>query len=309
MIKNDKKWYIKNPQKYSCDTCIYFTSNKKDFAKHCETTKHIRGQMVKKNPKKSPDVTPSQIQCQFICPYCNKCYKFQSGYSRHKSKCSKAPSDLNGDQTKFKSYNEEMLSLLKETTDTNSKLCEKILSLEKANVINNTVNNNQKLNINVFLNTECKDAMNMSDFINSLTLTCDDLMYTKNNGFIEGITNIFVKNLEEMAITTRPIHCGDSKRQQFFIKNENKWEEDKKHEKIDKTIDSVAQKQIQQIKEWEQQNPDWTKSDVGTHEYIELIQTVMSGKTEQEREQNKKNIKISLTDSLLVSDDNKVLKC
>lgn len=309
MIKNDKKWYKKNPQKYSCDTCNYFTSNKKDFAKHCETNKHIRGQMVKKNPQKSPDVTSSQIQCQFICPYCNKCYKFQSGYSRHKSKCSKAPLDLNGDQTKFKSYNEEMLSLLKETTDTNSKLCEKILSLEKANVINNTVNNNQKLNINVFLNTECKDAMNMSDFINSLTLTCDDLMYTKNNGFIEGITNIFVKNLEEMAITTRPIHCGDSKRQQFFIKNENKWEEDKKHEKIDKTIDSVAQKQIQQIKEWEQKNPDWTKSDVGTHEYIELIQTVMSGKTEQEREHNKKNIKISLTDSLLVSDDNKVLKC
>ena len=307
MIKTDKKWYIKNPQKYSCETCNYFTSNKKDFAKHCETNKHIRGQMVKKNPQKSPNETPSQKPSQFVCPYCDKCYKFQSGYSRHKAKCQKSPFALS-DDGKIKQYNNEMLTLLKETTDTNSKLCEKIMNLEKANIINNTVNNNQKLNINVFLNTECKDAMNMSDFIESLKLTCDDLMYTKNNGFIEGITNIFVKNLEEMAVTTRPIHCGDSKRQQFFIKNENKWEEDKKHEKIDKTIDSVAQKQIQQIKEWEKDNPDWTKSDVGTHEYMQMITTIMSGKTEQEREQNKKNIKISLTESLLVNENDKVVK-
>ena len=307
MVKTDKKWYMKNPQKYTCVPCDYSTCNKKDFAKHCETIKHVKGQMVKKNPQKSPNETSSENCFPFICPYCERSYKFQSGYSRHKSKCDKMPVNTNID--KLKKYNDDMLSLLKETTDTNSKLCEKILNLEKGNIINNTVNNNQKLNINLFLNTECKDAMNMSDFINSLTLTCDDLMYTKNNGFIEGITNIFVKNLEEMAVTTRPIHCGDSKRQQFFIKNENKWEEDKKHEKIDKTIDSVAQKQIQQIKEWEKQNPDWTQSDVGTHEYIQLIQTVMSGKTGEERDKNKKNIKIGLTESLLVSDENQVVKC
>ena len=92
-----------------------------------------------------------------------------------------------------------------------------------------------------------------------------------------------------------------------FIKNANKWEEDKKHEKIDKTIDTVAQKQIQQIKQWEKQNPNWSQSDVGTQEYIELIQTVMSGKNEEEREKNKKNIKIGITESLLVKDDSSLL--
>jgi len=308
MVKNDKKWYTKNPQKFTCTTCDYSTSNKKDFAKHCETIKHVRGEMVKKNPQKSPNDTSSQNSHPYSCPYCERSYKFQSGYSRHKAKCTSAPTDAS--VGKLKQYNDDMLSLLKETTDTNSKLCEKILSLERASVVNNnTVNNNQKLNINVFLNTECKDAMNMSDFISSLTLTCDDLMYTKNNGFIEGITNIFVKNLEEMAVTTRPIHCGDSKRQQFFIKNENRWEEDKKHDKIDETIDSVAQKQIQQIKEWETQNPDWAQTQDGTHEYVQLIQTVMNGKTQEEREKNKKNIKIGITDSLLVNEDNQVTKC
>ena len=306
MIKNDKKWYMKNPQKYICESCNYSTSNKKDYSKHCETMKHVRGQMVKKNPQKSPNDTPAKTGESFTCPYCSKSYKFQSGYSRHKGKCDKAPTGANIDS--LKKHNDDMLSLLKETTDTNSKLCEKILNLEKRNIINNTVNNNQKLNINVFLNTECKNAMNMSDFIESLTLTCDDLMYTKNNGFIEGITNIFVKNLEEIEVTSRPIHCGDSKRQQFFIKNENKWEEDKKHEKIDKTIDSVAQKQIHQIKEWEKEHPDWTQSDSDTQEYIQLIQSVMGGRNNEEREKNKKNIKIGLTDSLLVSDENQVIK-
>lgn len=302
MVKNGKKWYIKIPKKFTCEPCNYLTCNKKDYIKHCKTVKHNREEMVNmvyKNPQKSPDDNDDFSGDLFICPYCCRSYKFQSGYSRHKGKCNKSSPD---NLDTFKKYNDDMLTILKETTDTNSKLCEKILNIEKGNVINNTVNNNQNLNINVFLNTECKDAMNMSDFIDSLTLTCDDLMYTKNNGFIQGITNIFVKNLEEIAITSRPIHCANSKLQQFFIKNENKWEEDKKHEKIDKTIDNVAQKQIQQIKEWENENPDWTKSDGGTDQYIQLIQTVMSGKNEEERERNKKNIKIGLTGSLLVSE-------
>ena len=125
MIKNDKKWYTKNPQKYICETCNYYTCNKKDFTKHCETIKHIRGEMVKKNPQKSPHDLSFKNSSPYICPHCNKSYKFQSGYSRHKAKCSKTPLHSNID--KLKQHNDDMLSLLKETTDTNSKLCEKIL--------------------------------------------------------------------------------------------------------------------------------------------------------------------------------------
>lgn len=307
MVKNGINGILKSPSIFKCEPCLYTTCNKKDFQKHCETNKHTRGQMVYKNPQKSPNDVSKQNVELFICPDCNRSYKFQSGYSRHKTRCEKNQSHHKPES--IDKYNDVMLSLLKESTDTNSKLCEKILNIEKANVINNnTVNNNQNLNINVFLNTECKDAMNMSDFINSLTLTCDDLMYTKTNGFIEGITNIFVKNLEGVAVTSRPIHCSDIKRQQFYIKNENKWEEDMKHEKIDKTIDNVAQKQIQQIKEWENDNPHWSKSESGTHEYMQLIQTVMAGRNEEEIERNKKNIKNSLIDTLLVDDVNQLIK-
>ena len=302
MIKNDKKWYTKNPHNFYCDICDYKTYNKKDFEKHCNTMKHKRGQNDKKNPQKSQDHIIENTGRRFKCETCGREYKFQSGYSRHKLKCTPVYNDSNN------TAHSEMLTILKETTDTNARLCEKIMTLEQQNkIINTTINNNQKLNINLFLNTECKDAMNMSEFIEQIQLTCDDLMYTKNNGFIKGITNIFVKNLEEIDMTSRPIHCGDSKKQQFFIKNENKWEEDKKHDQLDQTIDSVAQKQISQIKAWEEQNPDWNTNEEGTLEYMQIIQSIMGGKDPVEQEKNKKNIKVGLSDTILVDNNQNLL--
>ena len=303
MIKNDKKWYVKNPPKFSCIKCNYFTSSKKDFEKHCDTKKHKMGQNDKKKSQKSLHENVEQEKKLFKCEICNRVYKFQSGYSRHKVRCKEI--ERNNYEEAMKTQHEEMMAILKETNDVNNKLCEKILTLEAQNnnIINTTINNNQKLNINVFLNNECKDAMNMSEFIDQIKLTGDDLMYTKNNGYIKGITNIFVKNLEEIEMKSRPIHCSDSKKQQFFIKNENKWEEDKQHKKLDKTIDSVAQKQISQIKEWEKDNPDWSNTEEGTQEYMQIIQSIMGGKDDNEREKNNKNIKINLTDPLLVDND------
>ena len=306
MVKNGKKWYVKNPLRFSCTTCDYSTSNKKDFEKHCETIKHKRGQNGKKNPQKSPDDETQSPEKKFVCETCNRSYKYQSGYSRHKVKCverSPPVPALSGDNER------DVIAMLKETTDTNSRLCAKIMRLEQqTRVINTTIHNNQKVNLNVFLNTQCKDAMNMSEFIDQLKLTCEDLMYTKDNGYIKGITNIFVKNLEEIDMNSRPIHCSNSKKQQFFIKNKNRWEEDVEHEQLDSTIDSVAQKQIIQIKDWEKANPNWESNEEGTQEYMRIIQSIMGGKDPNEREKNRRNIKINLVDPLLVEGESVALK-
>ncbi len=181
-----------------------------------------------------------------------------------------------------------------------------MLQMEKKNninLINNTINNNQKLNINVFLNEECKNAMNLSDFVNHIQLTLDDLDYTKNNGFVKGITNIFVKNLEELEVTKRPIHSvADSKTPQFYIKDENKWECDNKEHKLNETIDSVSKKQINQIKEWESTHPAWNQSDQGIEDYMKMVQTIMGGSNENERIQNRNQIKKELTETINVDD-------
>ena len=131
------------------------------------------------------------------------------------------------------------------------------------------------MTINVFLNEICKDAINLTEFLQGLNVSLDDLMYTKENGFAKGISNIVVKHLTHLKPTERPIHCSDKKRLQFYVKDENKWEKD--DNKLDKTIDLVSQKQIQQIKQWEQQHPNWNTNEKETEMYLQMIKQVMGG--------------------------------
>ena len=147
------------------------------------------------------------------------------------------------------------------------------------------------MTINLFLNEECKNAMNLTDFVNQLQLSLDDLQYTKDNGYIKGIANIFVKNLDEMPINSRPIHCSDKKKLQFYVKDENKWEKDSKNEKIDKSINDITQRQIKKIKDWESDHPNWSSSDEQTGMYIDLVKTVMGGMDATEKQLNLDSIK------------------
>lgn len=115
----------------------------------------------------------------------------------------------------------------------NGKLQEQLVSLSKEkSVVNNIVNNTNNFNLNIFLNEKCKDALNISDFIRSLKITLDDLMYTKNKGLVEGITNVMIKGLRQLDIYKRPIHCTDTKRETMYIKDCEKWEKDDNHDKI-----------------------------------------------------------------------------
>ena len=116
----------------------------------------------------------------------------------------------------------------------------------------NTIINN-KLSINVFLNTQCK-AMSIQDFLNQLQLSLDDLNYTKNNGFVEGISNVFVKQLIHLDPKERPIHCSNKKRLEFYVKNTNSWEKDNNNENLNRAIGDVQKKQIEMLDLWEKNN-------------------------------------------------------
>ena len=113
------------------------------------------------------------------------------------------------------------------------------------------------MNINIYLNEHCKNAMNLTDFVENVKVSLEDLLYTKNHGYVKGISNIFVKQLKDMEPTQRPIHCSDKKRLQFYVKDDNKWEKDNSNEKIDKSIDKITKKQILAIKLWEKEHPNY----------------------------------------------------
>jgi hypothetical protein len=175
---------------------------------------------------------------------------------------------------------------LKDILEENKVLREKISNLELGNTINNT-HNNQQYSINFFLNEKCKNAMNLEDFVEKIKFTLEDLQFTKDNGYAKGISNIFIKNLNDMDITERPIHCSDQKRLQFYVKNDNEWTKDKNNEKIDNTIEKVSKKQIKSIQEWVEANPDFTESDAKMKEYFTLVRSI----TQPNDDKNLKNIK------------------
>lgn len=296
--------------KYQCEYCNYDSNNKSNFIKHCKTKKHIsmmerinepnlyfqckscnyltcNKNRIKLHSTNSshpflnyPIHLDSNKQSLLKCKHCKKEYKYSSGYYRHIKTCN----------------NNEVAKLLKLATEMNSKLYKKINNLERKTLVNNTINNiNTKVDIHVYLNNECKNAMNLSEFVETLNLSVDDLVYTKNNGYIKGITNIFVKNLNHLEPKERPIHSIlDEQSHQFYIKDITGWECDKKEEKLDDTIETVSKKQFHKIKEWEASRPKWNESDHGINEYMKMVQSLMGGNTNSERRENKKKIKQDL---------------
>lgn len=150
---------------------------------------------------------------------------------------------------------------------------------------NNITNvmNNPNFNINVFLNEQCKNAINLSDFVQSIVVKIEDLEKTKSLGFVKGVTDIIVKNLRQLDIYSRPIHCSDPLKEILYIKNDNIWCQDKEDKPMVKNaITAVAKKQLDKVKDWEEQNPNWVCSEQGTTEYIKMVRQVTSSQNDAE---------------------------
>lgn len=293
---------------YQCIPCNYITFRKNDYEKHILTNKHLK--QYEKNKEKNSEN-------EHICLHCNKSYKHYKSLLRHEKTCKERtetntqtiiqPQPESEIELKYKlcemeKQNNDILEALGATTKTTMLLHEKISQMETATVNNTTVNN---LNINLFLNNEYANAINLNELKHHLKLTLEDLDYTRNNGFAKGITNIFIKSLEELGPDMRPIHCSDAnEKSAFYIKNEEGWEEDSGHIKINSAIDNVAQAQISKIKEWEAIHPNWSETEQGRIEYLELIRNVMGGTNETEKEKHQNEIKQSLINNLEINVNN-----
>jgi hypothetical protein len=221
---------------------------------------------------------------------CGKRYKDRSGLWKHKQKCfqtlqHKIMSNDNVDVVcELVKQNKELKDLLVEQNN-------KILDIMKEgkvvtnNTMNNTMNNN--FNINFFLNEKCKDAVNIQDFVNSLELQLKDLEETGRIGYINGITKIFVKGLQEIDVCKRPIHCSDLKREVLYVKDKDKWEKDNGNEKLKNAIRIVSNKNAQQVYKWGMNNPDYKDSESKKNdEYLKLVNITMGGSTREEENRN-----------------------
>jgi len=195
------------------------------------------------------------------CLNCNKKFNDRAGLWRHKKKCLETnieiPKDENQDKDKLiMMLIKQNSELIKETSEFKNMMMKVI-----ENGTHNTTNSHNKaFNLNFFLNETCKDAMNIMDFVDSIKLQLSDLEKVGEIGFVDGISNIIVKNLKALDVTERPIHCTDKKREVLYIKDENKWEKDEEKNKIKKAIKRVANKNIRLLPFFKEKYPDCNKS-------------------------------------------------
>ena len=169
--------------------------------------------------------------------------------------------------------NKEMMKIIKGQQEQINSIIPKI-----GNITNNTTNNNTTMNnsfnLNVFLNDHCKDALNISDFIDSLKITLEDLLFSKTNGISRGITDVLIKGLKELDIYKRPIHCTDIKRDTVYIKDEDKWHKDDNHIMMKDTIVQIAYKERSALQQWALENPDWMETEIKQLNYLTMMRSI-----------------------------------
>ena len=276
---------------YSCEICDYNSSRHSQYVRHLETDKHLKRLISTENNILNPE--SSHI---FKCAKCSKIYKERSGLWRHKKTCTyvKPVEEKNPMEMAF------LTNLVMEVVKNNSDLQKQNQELQKKMLdvcaagggnTNNSHNNsyNKTFNMQFFLNEQCKDAMNIMDFVNSMTLEFSDLEEVGKIGYVEGISNIIIRKLNELDVYKRPIHCSDAKREIMYVKDENVWEkENSTYDKLRKAIKHITCKNSALLGPWSKEHPQCMNNQHYLNDvYVQMMGQAMGGKESFLESENK----------------------
>jgi hypothetical protein len=289
----------KNANIFHCEKCNFKCSKKSNYEAHLLTAKHInRTNRTEKKPNNA-----NQFKCE-----CGKIYKARNSLWYHKQKCTYIEDNKNKKIVEEKkeenndnepSYKELLLQAMKQLQEKDEKMMKalekkdeqinKMMPLIGNN--NNNTTNNTNFNLNFFLNETCKDALNITDFIDSLKLQLEDFEYTAENGHIKGITNIFQTALSNIEENKRPMHCTDLKREVLYIKDNDEWNKDNNNEKIKETIGEITNKNICNTGRWLEKYPDHTDPNSKDFEkYMKMTSNCMGSGEETDNNKIARNI-------------------
>jgi hypothetical protein len=285
----------KGQTEFYCETCDFKCYKKYSWERHLTTSKH---QKMTEDDKLGAFEGEKGQNILFTCENCNKEYKHRQGLWKHKQDCVMAENqhhnseNIKSNKLSIDDKDDLIIQLLKQ----NAKLME-ILENGTTNHSHNTTNSHNKaFNLQFFLNETCKNAMNITDFVESIKLQLSDFMSMGEVGFVEGISNIIVKNLNSLDETVRPIHCTDQKRETFYVKDEDKWEkEEEDRKKLKKMIRGIAYKNEKLMKTYKETYPDYNNPDSKrSDQYSKIMIEAMDSKDDS-REKIIKNISKSTT--------------
>ena len=293
MTTDDKK-ASKSVGIFQCEICDVVCSRKCDMNRHKTTTKHKMNDKMITND----DAKTKKASEEYICK-CGKKYKYRQGIWKHKQLCiaynnldNKLDNNLDNKYSNNNVCDKDLIMLLiKENSELKSMMMEVIKNGTNNNI--NTNSHNKTFNLNVFLNETCKNAMNITEFADSVKLQLSDLENMGNVGFVNGISDIIIKNLKQLDITERPVHCTDVKRDVVYVKDENIWEkENQSNDKLRKVVKAVAHKNTKMLRFFKEKYPDCGKSESKKSEqYNKLVIEAMGGKGDNNLEKEDKIIK------------------
>jgi hypothetical protein len=288
---------------FECKKCDYICFKKQHLKQHNMTNKHKNQEFNHVENSFNQNIKFTKLDC-----VCGKKYKDRTGLWKHKKICSfkeepelneKPIIELNNHPSDINNITPELiLNIIQQNQEFKDLLIEQnkiIIEIAKNNNTTNINNNshNKTFNLQVFLNETCKDAMNIMDFADSIKLQLTDLENVGEQGFVNGISNIIIKSLQEMDVNLRPVHCSDLKREVAYVKENGKWEKDTPDNTlIKKAIKRVAHRNVRQIPEWRDKYPDCRFSDSKkSDQYNELIIEAMGGRGDNDAEKANKIVK------------------
>jgi hypothetical protein len=288
--------FKKVPDSWYCQKCDYTTSRKSQFDRHVLTAKH-------KNTDDAGTVPYKKVP-KYVCE-CGKQYSHRQSLHTHKKICEfmkvSPQNSENMDQ-----LTTILMNVLKENKECKNLMIEIANKETTHTTINNTTNNttnHNKFNMHFFLNEQCKDAMNIMDFIASLDLGINDVEEIGELGYVKGISNIILRGLNELDICKRPVHCSDVKRETLYVKDKNVWEKEEngKNEKLKLAIKHVAHKNVKQIPEWQKEHPSYNEYESKENEkYLKIINEAMGGSTYVDDEANYNKIIKNVAKEVLI---------
>ena len=297
--------------KYVCEKCDYKCIKKYNWDKHLLTAKHVKETMETEMEIKSGEKWQTDITCE-----CGKSYKNKSGLWKHQKKCKKHE-EINENSEEIKEKSEEenpmntpmIFELLKQNNEFKELIIEqnkKILELVNTNntITNNNITNNttnNKFNLNIFLNEKCKDAFNITDFINSIDVGFKDFENFGRLGYVNNISNIFIRELKGLDVYKRPIHCSDLKREVIHVKDNNTWVKDEEKKQMKRAIKLIEHKNIKLIPDWVKANPDAEDYSSKKHdEYNKMLDNAMGEIEDEDNERNYERIIKNIAKEILI---------
>ena len=310
---------------FICQYCDYKCFKKFNWDRHIMTSKHLKSTNSNKIATKSEQNEQKEQQKDtYMCHTCNKQYKDRTGLWRHKQKCKieEPVIEENYQTNEIHEIKEIMKYLMKENSEMKNMILEQqnmmmvqntstqnmMMDVIKTGTHNTTHTNshNKTFNLNFYLNETCKEALNITDFVSSIKVSLTDLENTGRKGYIEGISSIILKHLNNLEQYQRPIHCSDVKREVIYIKDNDKWEKECDEKPIlTKAIKVIANENIKKITEWRENNPECTNSDSKKNNlYLKIVSNSMNGSDKEEGQKNITKIISNVAKETLIQKEN-----